>query len=83
MKKNINAKALMQAHQYLYYVTSRSVWTDCEYDRFCKRHGLDGNGGSDLASDYPQDVIDLANKIFQNPSQYPPTIICQTGVKTI
>ena len=51
---------IMQAHQYLYYVKSVPVLTDYDYDCFCKKHGLQGGGGSDLASDYAPRIIALA-----------------------
>ncbi len=54
---------VMLAHQYLYYVKSCPVWTDYEYDQFCKRNNLDGIGGSDLASDYPPEITKLAYNI--------------------
>lgn len=63
---------LMLAHQYLYYVVSRPVLTDYQYDRFCEEHGLDGIGGSDLASDYPPAVVALAERITEVPWDYKP-----------
>ncbi len=51
---------VMLAHQYLYYVISKPILTDYEYDQFCKKFGLDGNGGSDRAVDYSPEVIALA-----------------------
>jgi len=51
-------------HQYLYYVLAKPIWSDYEYDLFCHKHSIDGGGGSDRASDYPQDIIDEANKLL-------------------
>lgn len=51
---------IQQAHQYLYYVLGRPVWSDYEYDRFCSKHGLECGGGSDLASSYTPEVQKLA-----------------------
>lgn len=62
------AEQIMKAHQFLYYVESKSVWSDFEYDQFCKRHGLEGSGGSDLASDYAPVIVALAREIEKNPS---------------
>jgi NAD-dependent DNA ligase len=54
---------IMQAHQYLYYVRCAPVLSDYEYDRFCQECGLEGGGGSDLASDYPPHIVALANTL--------------------
>ncbi len=61
---------VMKAHQYLYYVGPHNVWSDYEYDQFCDRHGLDGKGGSDRASDYPAEVVKLAHEILKEPFKY-------------
>jgi NAD-dependent DNA ligase len=53
----------MRVHQYLYYVKCKPVWSDYDYDAFCKKHGLDGGGGSDRESDYPEDIKKLANDL--------------------
>jgi len=63
---------IMQAHQYLYYVKGRPVWTDSEYDYYCKRHGLFGGGGSDRASDYTKDVIAYAESLHETRSDHAP-----------
>jgi NAD-dependent DNA ligase len=57
---------VMLAHQYLYYVLGRPVLSDHEYDLFCKRHGLRGNGGSDLEDDYTDTVKQLAREMTAN-----------------
>lgn len=62
---------IVQAHQYLYYVHARPIWTDFEYDRFCKKHGIEGGGGSDLENDYPLHVKILANRMRAEPSNFP------------
>lgn len=64
---NVSAKDLMLAHQFLYYVRHAPVISDREYDEFCKSNGLDGGGGSDLASSYPTHVIALAERLTKNP----------------
>lgn len=52
----------MRAHQFLYYVRCRPVISDFAYDMFCKKHGLDGGGGSDRASDYtPEEIAHATN----------------------
>jgi NAD-dependent DNA ligase len=72
--KKPTAKDIMLAHQYCYYVLSESVWSDYEYDKFCERNGLDGNGGSDIASSYSSEIASLAKKMVSNPKAYPPTV---------
>lgn len=51
---------IVQAHQYLYYVLAKPVLSDYDYDMFCKKHGIDGNGGSDLESSYPAAIKAIA-----------------------
>lgn len=58
----------MQALQCLHYARHKSAWTDNEYDKFCSKHGLDGNGGCDIESFYSEDVIAIANKLEADPS---------------
>ena len=53
----------VEAHQYLYYVRFDSILSDFKYDRFCSKHGIHGGGGSDLADDYSERIVELANKI--------------------
>ncbi len=64
-------KEIVLAHQYLYYVLARPIWDDYGYDLFCKQHGLNGIGGSDGASNYPQDIRDLAVHMQNNPEEFP------------
>ena len=59
----------MRAHQYLYYVEGNPFLTDREYDLFCRINNLDGKGGSDRASDYSQEEIDLAHEISRVPAR--------------
>ena len=66
-----NPESVMQAHQYLYYVIAEPIWTDYEYDMFCKAHGLEGGGGSDIASSYSMEVKILALEMHENPTSYP------------
>ncbi len=74
LKKNMatknepSATDVMLAHQYLYYVAARPIWTDYEYDQFCNLHGLDGSGGSGLADKYPERVKQLAQEMLGNHS---------------
>ncbi len=72
MKDKPTPTEIMQAHQYLYYVTSNPIWGDYAYDKFCQRHGLDGNGGSDRAADYPAKVVKLAEQMRAEPGAFPP-----------
>ena len=65
----------VKAHQYLYYVKSDSVWSDLQYDTYCKEHGLFGGGGSDSAADYAPDIIRLAEGIWA----YHHRPVAQTG----
>ncbi len=51
---------IVAAHQYLYYVVGLPIWEDRTYDAYCKRHGICGGGGSDLASSYAPHVVLLA-----------------------
>lgn len=63
-------ESIVLAHQYLYYVLSDPVWSDYKYDMYCRRHGIDGGGGSDRAKDYSLEVRKLALDISDNPSKY-------------
>lgn len=65
-------REVMLAHQYLYYVECRPIWSDYEYDKFCESKGMEGNGGSDLASDYSEEVIRIAHHMISHPERYPP-----------
>ena len=56
----------MKVHQYLYYVLAKPVWSDRAYDMFCREHGLFGGGGSDLASDYTDEVIQMASDLIES-----------------
>jgi NAD-dependent DNA ligase len=59
-----NAKNIMLAYQYLYYVKNTPVVSDREYDRFCKDNNLEGIGGSDRESDYSDETKELAEKLI-------------------
>lgn len=59
---------LVRAHQFLYYVLNRSVWSDYVYDKFCDTHGIQGGGGSDLASSYTDAEAGLAWELLENPA---------------
>lgn len=56
----------MKVHQYLYYVLARPIISDYEYDLFCKKHGLEGGGGSDNPLHYPRDIRLAAEKAIQS-----------------
>ena len=56
----------IKVHQYLYYVLAKPVWSDRTYDMFYREHDLFGGGGSDLVSDYPDDVIQMANDLIES-----------------
>jgi hypothetical protein len=43
------------------------VLSDYEYDMLCKRFGVEGGGGSDRASDYPEEVKQIAAQLTSNP----------------
>ncbi len=62
------AEVTVKAHQYLYYVLCRPVWSDYQYDLFCKEHDIEGGGGSDCADHYHPKVISLAHKILESTS---------------
>ena len=57
---------LLKAHQYLYYVLNRPVLSDYEYDIWCKKNNLEGGGGSDSASDYSKEEIQLAERLIKS-----------------
>lgn len=67
---SVTAADVMRAHQYLYYVECRPLWTDREYDMFCCKHRLDGKGGSDNPDHYPRFAIDLAKRLCSDPVLY-------------
>ncbi len=66
MKTSLPPAQIVQAHQYLYYVLSQPVISDYEYDMYCQRHGIEGNGGSDLASSYPAAIKAIAANMLRD-----------------
>ena len=60
-KKN---EDIVAAHQYLYYVLATPVWSDYEYDMFCRDNNIDSKGGSDLESSYTEEQKQLARKLL-------------------
>lgn len=56
---------IVQAHQYLYYVLCTPVISDYEYDMFCQKHGIPGNGGSDLAASYPAHIRAIPQNLLK------------------
>ncbi len=67
---------IVAAHQYLYYVLARPVWSDYDYDLYCKANGIEGGGGSDRANDYSSTVIHLAEKMLSIVSSSSPDDGC-------
>ncbi len=70
----LSPQRIVAAHQYLYYVLSCPIWPDYTYDAYCKRHGIQGGGGSDLENSYPSEVITLAEAMLT----YPATVTVPT-----
>jgi hypothetical protein len=62
LKFKLTHYQIVLIHQYLYYVMNAPIWSDYEYDRYCKAHGLEGGGGSDRASDYSAEIANLAKR---------------------
>lgn len=60
----MNPEKIIQAHQYLYYVKTKPIWTDYQYDRYCSKYNIEGGGGSDREDDYPADIKDLAHQML-------------------
>jgi hypothetical protein len=67
-----HAAQIMKAHQYLYYVAGTPVWSDYEYDKFCRDMKLDGKGGSDLESSYTDEDRILAKAFVAGESGIEP-----------
>lgn len=61
---------IVLAHQYLYYVLARPVWSDYTYDAYCQRNHIAGGGGSDRAADYDSRIVALANDLLDHPTDY-------------
>jgi hypothetical protein len=57
---NFTPQQIVAAHQYLYYVLQAPVWSDYDYDRYCRQHGVEGGGGSDCADHYSEEIRALA-----------------------
>lgn len=70
--ETIVAGKIVEAHQYLYYVEGRPIWSDYDYDMYCRFQGIDGNGGSDCKSSYTADVILLAQQMLKSPGRFQP-----------
>lgn len=62
---------IVSAHQYLYYVRVAPIISDYEYDQYCRKHGIDGNGGSDRAGDYSGKIIGLADRMVSTGNPIP------------
>ena len=60
----MNPLTLIRSHQFCYYVQGTPVITDHEYDELCKKHGIDGSGGSDLAESYSLEERELAGELM-------------------
>lgn len=63
---NGDPEKIVKAHQYLYYVLGAPVWSDYEYDIYCRDNGADGKGGSDLESSYSNNNKKLAKSFFKH-----------------
>ncbi len=61
----MSMEQVVQAHQYLYYVLSRPVLSDFDYDMLCRQHEIDGGGGSDCESHYTPEVKALAEDFLR------------------
>lgn len=69
--KAIKPERLMQAHQYLYYIKCAPIWSDYDYDMWCRSHGLFGGGGSSLEKDYDYTIRLLADDMARHPFRFP------------
>lgn len=62
---------IVKALQYLYYTSDGinrlggSPVSDWRYDAFCGKHGIEGNGASDLEKDYDKWTVALAERIAE------------------
>lgn len=63
---NGDPEKIVKAHQYLYYVLGLPVWSDCEYDIYCRYNGVYGKGGSDLESSYSDNDKKLAKSFVKH-----------------
>lgn len=61
----------VKAHQYLYYVVGRPVLSDYDYDMLCRKLGVEGGGGSDLASSYSKEEKELAEAYLKGTKKPP------------
>ncbi len=65
----MTALTAVRAMQYLYYTgdgnnrLKGSPVSDLYYDRFCDKHGIDGNGGSDCVDHYTAEEVKAAELI--------------------
>jgi len=67
----ISPSDIALAHQYLYYVKAAPIWSDSEYDLFCKKHNIPGSGGSDIDDSYSESIKALAAEMTSNPGKFP------------
>lgn len=63
MSKRTLPQDIMLAHQYLYHVKGDPIISDYAFDEFCKKHKLDGSGGSDSESSYDERIVRLSRKV--------------------
>lgn len=67
----LTSAQFVRAHQYLYYVgvyqqpRMEPVLSDHQYDSYCHVHGIEGGGGSDLASSYTAEEVSLAKRLYE------------------
>lgn len=69
MKTILPPAQIIKVHQYLYYVLNDPVLSDYEYDMLCKKHGINGAGGSDMASDYPPAIRAIALNMLREKNE--------------
>lgn len=72
-KSKDNCEKLILAHRYLYYVLGNPVLSDQKYDKLEKKFlklypdsEVIKTCGSDLSSDYSEEIIIMANDILKN-----------------
>jgi len=63
--ENVTPQHVVKAHQYLYYVLGTAVWSDYDYDKYCRKYGIEGGGGSDCAEHYSEDEKKLARLFLE------------------
>lgn len=62
----------VKAHQYLYYIECRPIWSDYDYDKYCQQNNIISIGGSDRKTDYTPEVALLAQQMLSSPHLFKP-----------